>query len=349
MARADVPARMCPRRGGLPATRCPSGFALDARKRRAVDPGFRLHATLVARSATSRLGRPLCGRASPDRCICRKDRTRRVRRAPACRLCAPRARAPRRPAAAPHAGPRPAPRATGGASPPTPNVPVRAGPLGPSRRLDAPVTLDALDDRRALAGNRLVRRRRRRRAPGRTTPPRERSPRRPEDGRTMDRTKVVIMGAAGRDFHDFNVVYRDDPTVEVVAITATQIPGIEDRRYPPELAGPLYPAGIPIVPEDDDRPDLRDPEDRPRRLRLQRRHPRVRHAPGQPGAGRGRQLRPPGPGPHDDRQHEAGRRHRRHPHRAPARARRPATSPASSRSRGCASSSSATRCPTATS
>ena len=67
----------------------------------------------------------------------------------------------------------------------------------------------------------------------------------------MDRTKVVIMGAAGRDFHDFNVVYRDDPTVEVVAFTATQIPGIADRRYPPELAGPLYPAGIPIVPEDD--------------------------------------------------------------------------------------------------
>jgi len=67
----------------------------------------------------------------------------------------------------------------------------------------------------------------------------------------MDRTKVVIMGAAGRDFHDFNVVYRDDPTVEVVAFTATQIPGIADRRYPPELAGPLYPAGISIVPEDD--------------------------------------------------------------------------------------------------
>jgi predicted GTPase len=66
----------------------------------------------------------------------------------------------------------------------------------------------------------------------------------------MDRLKVVIMGAAGRDFHNFNVVYRDDPAVEVVAITATQIPGIEDRRYPPELAGPLYPAGIPIVPED---------------------------------------------------------------------------------------------------
>jgi len=57
------------------------------------------------------------------------------------------------------------------------------------------------------------------------------------------------MGAAGRDFHDFNVVYRGDPNTEVVAFTATQIPGIDDRRYPPELAGELYPEGIPIVPE----------------------------------------------------------------------------------------------------
>jgi predicted GTPase len=59
------------------------------------------------------------------------------------------------------------------------------------------------------------------------------------------------MGAAGRDFHNFNVVYRDDPGVEVVAFTATQIPGIENRRYPPELAGPRYPQGIPILPEED--------------------------------------------------------------------------------------------------
>ncbi len=57
------------------------------------------------------------------------------------------------------------------------------------------------------------------------------------------------MGAAGRDFHDFNVVYRDDPAVRVVAFTATQIPGIADRRYPAELAGERYPAGIPIFPE----------------------------------------------------------------------------------------------------
>jgi hypothetical protein len=56
-------------------------------------------------------------------------------------------------------------------------------------------------------------------------------------------TKVVICGAAGRDFHNFNVVYRDDPQVEVVAFTATQIPGIESRRVPAELAGPGYPNG----------------------------------------------------------------------------------------------------------
>jgi predicted GTPase len=66
----------------------------------------------------------------------------------------------------------------------------------------------------------------------------------------MDRERVVIMGAAGRDFHVFNVVYRADAAVEVVAFTATQIPGIANRRYPVELAGPGYPAGIPIVPEE---------------------------------------------------------------------------------------------------
>jgi predicted GTPase len=63
------------------------------------------------------------------------------------------------------------------------------------------------------------------------------------------RGRVVIMGAAGRDFHNFNVVYRDDPASEVVAFTAAQIAGIAGRRYPPELAGPLYPEGIPIVAE----------------------------------------------------------------------------------------------------
>jgi predicted GTPase len=61
---------------------------------------------------------------------------------------------------------------------------------------------------------------------------------------------VVILGAAGRDFHDFNVVYRGRADVEVVAFTATQIPNVAGRRYPPALAGPLYPAGIPIVEEE---------------------------------------------------------------------------------------------------
>ena len=65
------------------------------------------------------------------------------------------------------------------------------------------------------------------------------------------RRKVVILGAGGRDFHNFNVAFRDRKDLEVVAFTATQIPGIENRRYPPSLAGPLYPDGIPIVPEGD--------------------------------------------------------------------------------------------------
>jgi predicted GTPase len=67
----------------------------------------------------------------------------------------------------------------------------------------------------------------------------------------MTRRNVVIIGAAGRDFHNFNTRYRDDNSVNVVAFTAAQIPGIEDRRYPAELAGPLYPDGIPIAAEDD--------------------------------------------------------------------------------------------------
>src|SRR5438094_4253165 len=65
----------------------------------------------------------------------------------------------------------------------------------------------------------------------------------------MSRTRVLIAGAAGRDFHNFNLVYRDRPEYEVVAFTATQIPNIDGRRYPPELAGSLYSEGIPILPE----------------------------------------------------------------------------------------------------
>ena len=63
------------------------------------------------------------------------------------------------------------------------------------------------------------------------------------------RRRILIMGAAGRDFHNFNTVFRDDPAVHVVAFTATQIPYISGRRYPASLAGPMYPKGIPIVDE----------------------------------------------------------------------------------------------------
>ena len=67
----------------------------------------------------------------------------------------------------------------------------------------------------------------------------------------MERKQVIILGAAGRDFHNFNVVFRDDEAYEVVAFTATQIPGIVGRRYPAALAGKLYPQGIPIFDEED--------------------------------------------------------------------------------------------------
>ncbi|MCB8945485.1 MAG: GTPase [Ardenticatenaceae bacterium] len=61
--------------------------------------------------------------------------------------------------------------------------------------------------------------------------------------------RILIAGAAGRDFHDFNTLFRQNDTYEVVAFTATQIPNIEGRKYPPTLSGPLYPEGIPIYPE----------------------------------------------------------------------------------------------------
>ncbi len=61
--------------------------------------------------------------------------------------------------------------------------------------------------------------------------------------------RILILGAAGRDFHTFNVCFRDDPSYQVVAFTAAQIPGIENRRYPESLSGPLYTDGIPIFPE----------------------------------------------------------------------------------------------------
>jgi predicted GTPase len=67
---------------------------------------------------------------------------------------------------------------------------------------------------------------------------------------STERERILVLGAAGRDFHNFNVVFRDDPGVEVVAFTATQIPGIAGRRYPAVLAGPNHPDGIAIEPEE---------------------------------------------------------------------------------------------------
>ncbi len=67
----------------------------------------------------------------------------------------------------------------------------------------------------------------------------------------QSKKRIIIAGAAGRDFHDFNTYFRDNDDYHVVAFTATQIPNIEGRRYPPELAGSLYPQGIPIYPESD--------------------------------------------------------------------------------------------------
>jgi predicted GTPase len=67
----------------------------------------------------------------------------------------------------------------------------------------------------------------------------------------VEQRNIIIIGAAGRDFHNFNTRYRGDESSNVVAFTATQIPDIEGRRYPPDLAGPRYPEGIPIYPQDD--------------------------------------------------------------------------------------------------
>ena len=71
----------------------------------------------------------------------------------------------------------------------------------------------------------------------------------------MDRKRIIIIGAAGRDFHNFNTYYRDNDNYRVVAFTAAQIPDIAGRRYPAELAGRLYPDGIPIF-DQADLPDL---------------------------------------------------------------------------------------------
>lgn len=70
-------------------------------------------------------------------------------------------------------------------------------------------------------------------------------------GRSKEPIQVIILGAGGRDFHNFNTYFRKHPSYRVVAFTATQIPFIANRVYPPELAGPHYPKGIPIYPEEE--------------------------------------------------------------------------------------------------
>jgi predicted GTPase len=77
-------------------------------------------------------------------------------------------------------------------------------------------------------------------------------------GPVMAKKRVLILGAAGRDFHNFNTVYRNNPDFEVVAFTATQIPDIDDRKYPAQLAGPGYPDGIQILPESELEDIIRD-------------------------------------------------------------------------------------------
>ena len=121
----------------------------------------------------------------------------------------------------------------------------------------------------------------------------------------MNPIRVLIAGAAGRDFHNFNVVYRGRDDVEVVAFTATQIPNIEGRVYPPQLAGDKYPDGIPILPESDLGRLVREHDDRRGRLLVLGRRARARHAPRFARACGGGGLRPPLPARHDARGVEA--------------------------------------------
>src|SRR2546428_1287976 len=76
-------------------------------------------------------------------------------------------------------------------------------------------------------------------------------------GRPRSRTRVIILGAGGRDFHNFNVYFRERPEYQVVPFTATQIPDLEGRLYPPLLATPLHPQGLPIYGEEELRPLVR--------------------------------------------------------------------------------------------
>ena len=162
--------------------------------------------------------------------------------------------------------------------------------------------------------------------------------------------RIVILGAAGRDFHNFNIVYRDDPASEVVAFTAAQIPGIAGRRYPPALAGPLLPATA-------SRSARRAGSTHPvasaggwtGRLRLQRRQPRDGDAPRLAGPRGRRGLPAARPPQRRCSLAPAGDRGLRRAHRLRQVADDALARGAACARAACASPSSATRCPTATS
>ena len=127
--------------------------------------------------------------------------------------------------------------------------------------------------------------------------------------------RVVIMGAGGRDFHDFNTVFREDTDMHVVAFTAAQIPGIDDRTYPPSLAGPLYPQRHPDRPRE--RARRPDPARGRRRSRACVLRPRTRggHAQGVDRPGGGRRLHLARPALDDAEQRQARDRRHRGAHR----------------------------------
>src|SRR5438094_786208 len=161
----------------------------------------------------------------------------------------------------------------------------------------------------------------------------------------MSRTRVLIAGAAGRDFHNFNLVYRGRPEYEVVAFTATQIPNIDGRRYPAELAGSLYPEGIPILPESALEQLVREHEiDSVVFAYSDVTHEHVMHIGSR--AGLGRVVPPALPARHDARVAEAGRCDLCRPHRLGEEPDDPscgAPLPGERQARGCAAASDALR------
>ena len=178
---------------------------------------------------------------------------------------------------------------------------------------------------------------------------RARGDRRTKQGAAASMRRVVIAGAAGRDFHNFNVAFRDADDVEVVAFTATQIPDIDGRVYPPELAGGrAIRTGSRSSPRTSSTSSSRDGVDEVVFAYSDVSHEHVMHI-GSRVLAAGADYRLMGPRATELTLLEAGRRRSAPCARAPARARRRATSPGCCARRACASPSSGTRCRTATS